>query len=91
MEFWCWNAQQTANSIAAVISIKLKSQSISKNNKIDKKLKMKSINSRTRREARRKAPAESAVAYIFASPRGAVLSYKQKYRAKQMSYAASPW
>ena len=26
MEFWCWNAQQTANSIAAVISIKLKSQ-----------------------------------------------------------------
>ena len=28
---------------------------------------------------------------FFASPQGAVLSYKQKYRAKQMSYAASPW
>ena len=27
---------------------------------------------------------------VFTSPRGAVLSYKQKYRAKQVSYAASP-
>ena len=28
---------------------------------------------------------------IFASPRGAVLSYKQEYMAKQRSYASSPW
>ena len=31
---------------------------------------------------------KDAVPFFFASPQGAVLSYKQKYRAKQMSYAA---
>ena len=28
---------------------------------------------------------------FLASPRGAMLRYKQKYRARQVSYAASPW
>ena len=28
---------------------------------------------------------------FFVSPHGAVLNYKQKYRTKQVGYAALPW
>ena len=28
---------------------------------------------------------------VLVSPHGAVLNYKQKYRTKQVGYAASPW